>query len=77
MKLIEIAELLKKEFPGLYVSLDFCASSHQDGGPSTSITIYTNDRGHLKCSSVENGIQMLHDLIGNNEKLTQDIEVDV
>ena len=68
MKLIEVSELLRKEFPGRYVSVTWNATTHKSGYIECEMSIYDDEHGHILCSSVEGGIAALKEKIWQSSK---------
>lgn len=59
MRIGEIREQLKSEFPGKYVAIGLDVLSHTSGNTDAELTIYTHETGHIHCTSVEDGIRRL------------------
>ena len=61
----EICERLKAEFPGIYTSFDVDCHSHSEGSTALQVRIYSPDSGHIDCTSVTEGIHLLHVKLGH------------
>lgn len=78
MKLIEIAERLKAEFPGQYVAFGASCYSFSHGGTEVSITLQAEADNHhvIKCDDLEDGIAKLKSRLGMSDKAkTFDVDV--
>lgn len=76
MKLQEIAERLRKEFPGRYTVIEFTACSHSTGRLELGLTLYIDAlRTHLQGSTVEELIQAGKILL--NKEKAKDVEVEL
>lgn len=78
MKPIEIAERLKREFPGRFVSFEIECHWHGNasGACEVVMSIYDNDHGTIYCRSLDEGIAALHRKI-NPQAHPPEIDIDV
>lgn len=76
MKLSEIVQKLKTEFPGEYASVEFTATSFGTGNAEIELTLYIGSlRKHLSGGSVDELIQAAKILLNKNK--AKDVEVEL
>ena len=61
----EICERLKAEFPGRYVSFGVDCNSHAHSGTNVQMQMYSEASGIIDCTTVAEGIRLLHVKLGD------------